>query len=86
LESRNETPLWTPRESRASQATRHRYSFRQSSHAGKPLIGGDDFHELSIDDPAMFCSALGAFTKISGAEGCRPSRQLHEDAGRSRHN
>ncbi len=66
------TPLWTPLEARASQTTLHAFSSWLSSRTGKSLIGYDELHKFSIDDPATFWSALWDFTKISGDKGEPP--------------
>ena len=66
------TPLWTPLEARASQTTLHTFSSWLSSRTGKSLIGYDELHKFSIDDPATFWSALWDFTKISGDKGEPP--------------
>ncbi|MBX9590639.1 MAG: acetoacetate--CoA ligase [Hyphomonadaceae bacterium] len=66
------TALWTPTESRISQTTLHAFSSWLSSRTGKALIGYDELHRYSIEDPAEFWSALWDFTKISGDKGSPP--------------
>jgi acetoacetyl-CoA synthetase len=53
-----------------------------SSCTGKSLIGYDELHKFSVDDPVTFWPALRDFTKISGDKAHLLPHRRRQDAGR----